>query len=181
MAYSFFKFGKKVLLVDFDLRNPTLHELFSLPHGKPGLLDFLSSGNSFEEVFHEVEPGFGVSASGTRLFPPGRFLKGKRLEEFFEKTFQKYDMVVFSSPPVVSEMDSIILSSYVDFIVLITQLEKEKKDAFNTSLRKLSPYGKRLGIFLAGTSRRNSSSFLRIEDNKKGVSSEKKIGPVKLK
>jgi polysaccharide biosynthesis transport protein len=114
--------GKRVVLVDADLRRPRLHEVFGLP-GNRGLTDVLV-GEPVELVLLSVP----VEGGQLDLLPAGRvppnpseMLGGQRMKALLESLSTSFDVVVVDSAPVLPVTDSVVLSSSVDAVLVVAQ------------------------------------------------------------
>jgi capsular exopolysaccharide synthesis family protein len=110
--------GKKVLILDCDLRKPTLHKIFQTPN-VPGLTKLLLEGDSLEEFVLNTEvPGLYIIPSGPIPPNPAELLntdKMKRLIKYLESLF---DIVLIDAPPVLAVTDAQILSALVSGVII---------------------------------------------------------------
>jgi len=115
--------GKRVLLVDADLRKGHLNLQFGL-ECKPGLSDALANNLSSDKVIHrEVLPGLDFVSCGTLPPNPTELLMSERAKRMFDD-FKDYDLVLIDSPPVLAASDTAVLSGYTGTVLLVTRFEK---------------------------------------------------------
>jgi capsular exopolysaccharide synthesis family protein len=112
--------GLKTVLVDADLRRPSLHELFELPK-TPGLGDFLRSSDMDVEDIQFATPieNVYVIPSGSPLPNPSDSLDSTRMTALLASVKAQFDMVIIDSPPVLAVADAVELAKHVDGVVLV--------------------------------------------------------------
>jgi capsular exopolysaccharide synthesis family protein len=117
--------GKRVLLVDADARKPRLHEVFEVS-GKRGFTDVLAEMRPIElaDVVHRVSlPGdktaIDVVSSGGRLPAHSNLMASPRLEMFVAAATDRYDAVLFDSPPVLAVSDPCYLAPVVAGVIFV--------------------------------------------------------------
>ena len=110
--------GRKVLLIDADLRKPHQHEVFKLSN-RIGLVSVLVGQAKPEEAYlATVIPGLFVLPSGPIPPNPAELLASERMRGFVRGMRETFDFVVLDSPPVLPVTDATILSAYADGVVL---------------------------------------------------------------
>ncbi len=120
--------GKKVLLVDCDLRNPSVHKAFNLPNGE-GLTNVLAESLDYHEASkHLSEPDLEILTSGPKPPDPSELLGSRRMKEFVKKASAECDMLLLDAPPVLPVTDSVVLSQLVDGIVIVLSYGKTTKE-----------------------------------------------------
>ena len=137
IAQGFARMGRKVLLVDVDLRRPSLHRRLSLDNDK-GMSTLLTHQDS---VAHVVKPsGLGnldVITSGPVPPSPTELIASTRMEELIGELTAHYDVVVFDSPPILGLADAPLMSALVDGVVFIIESERARRGSLKASLRRL--------------------------------------------
>lgn len=124
MAITWAQDGKKVLLIDADLRRSTLHRTFELPNNW-GLTTILTSGLSKIDL-NEVIPNSGIKnldvlTAGPIPPNPSELLNSKRMLNFLKAVEPMYDLVVIDVPPLLEVTDTQVLSDKLDGIVLVVR------------------------------------------------------------
>ncbi len=124
MAITWAQDGKKVLLIDADLRRSTLHRTFELPNNR-GLTTILTSGLSKIDL-NEVIPNSGIKnldvlTAGPIPPNPSELLNSKRMLNFLKAVEPMYDLVVLDVPPLLEVTDTQVLSDKLDGIVLVVR------------------------------------------------------------
>lgn len=119
LAVVFAQTGLKTILVDADLRRPTVHMTFDLGN-TTGLSSLLSVRRlSLLDVTQATDvPNLDVMTSGPKSPNPSELLSSERMRKVIQLLGSKYDVVIFDMPPIVSVTDAQILSSQVDGVLL---------------------------------------------------------------
>ena len=121
LAISAARNGKKVLVVDSDLRRPTLHKIFGL-RKEIGFTDYLVGEASLEHVVQETDiPNLFVIARGTSSPNPTGLISSDRMKEFAALARDRFDLTFFDSPPCTVVADPLIMANLVDAVVSVTQ------------------------------------------------------------
>jgi succinoglycan biosynthesis transport protein ExoP len=137
LAVAFAQSGKRVLLVDTDMRRPMLHSLLKLKDGK-GLSNMIVRGREDEQyICGTLIPNLRVMTAG-RLPPnPAELLGSERMRVVMAWLKQQADYVVFDSPPVLAVTDSVILSRMVDTTLFVTSMGQTHFPDLETAVSKL--------------------------------------------
>jgi polysaccharide biosynthesis transport protein len=124
LATVFAQNGNRVLVVDSDLRRPSLHKLLNVSNSI-GLTNFLLKQNSLEEVIQTTNlPTLHFLPSGKLPSSSLGILNSTQMKEFIQLVKQRYDFVFFDSPPIMGVSDASILASEVDLALLVIQYRK---------------------------------------------------------
>jgi len=121
--------GKQVILVDCDLRRPSLHRIFEARNGA-GLTTMIVDDEALRNPpFQET----GVSnlwllPSGPLPPNPSELLGSRRMEEIIASLAEKADVVLFDAPPIIAVTDAAVLSSKVDGVLLVINAGKTKRE-----------------------------------------------------
>lgn len=139
----------KVLLVDTDMRKPTIHYTFKIPN-QIGLSHVITKQASFDDVIFETSiPRLDVIPSGPIPPNPSELLGSRAMKEFVNKVAEDYDYVLFDAPPVNAVTDPQVISGLVDgtiFVIRSGQTEERHAKQALESLRKVG--AKLLGAVL---------------------------------
>jgi capsular exopolysaccharide synthesis family protein len=160
LAVTFAQQGKKVLLVDADLRRPTIHHLFN-EDNVYGFTNVLTRQMSLEGAVKLVEvANLSVLTSGPIPPNPAELLASKAMEQFFAHTNDQYDVVIFDAPPVVAVTDAQILANKCDGTILVVYSGKTEKElAVKASELLQSAKGKLLGVVLNHKEMKDSNYY----------------------
>lgn len=144
LAAVFAQQEKKVLLVDADLRKPTIHETYQLENVQ-GLTNVLVGNASLGETVQKtLIDNLYVLTSGPTPPNPAELLSSKAMGELIQEMYSRYSLVIFDSPPLLAVTDGQILANQTDGSVLVVLSGKTKmdtvqkaKDALQQSKAKL--------------------------------------------
>jgi capsular exopolysaccharide synthesis family protein len=130
LAGSFAQAGKKVLLLDCDLRKPKVHTFFK-EERYPGVSDYLFKNVEFKDIVRETGlENLQFITSGTIPPNPSELLGSVQMREFLDFLKERYDYIVIDSPPLITVTDSEILFNITDGAVLIAQANKTPTETF---------------------------------------------------
>ncbi len=120
LAAALAQSGKRVILVDADLRQPTQHQVFELDN-RAGLSTILTDDRvSLDDVLHRVlTANLGILTSGPPPENPNQLLGSERMSALIELLQQRADVVIFDSPPVIVVGDATILAQHMDSTLLV--------------------------------------------------------------
>lgn len=137
LASALAQAGKRVLLVDADLRKPTIHQRFKLDNSQ-GLSNYLThQAESYDVIQDTAIPGVSVITAGPLSPNPAELLSSERLSELFALVPNEFDIVMLDSPPTMGLADSLILSNRTNATVLVAAFAQSKKRALTDSLKHL--------------------------------------------
>jgi capsular exopolysaccharide synthesis family protein len=124
LATVFAQAGNRVLIVDSDLRRPTLHKLFKVANNL-GLTNYLLKQNSIAEVVQTTTvPSLDFMASGKLPNSSMGILGSAQMKEMIAELKQRYDFIFFDSPPILGVSDASILASEVDLVMQVIQYRR---------------------------------------------------------
>ncbi|MFM7102281.1 MAG: GumC family protein, partial [Verrucomicrobiota bacterium] len=124
LATIFAQQGARVLIVDSDLRRPSLHKILNLSNSA-GLTNYLLKQNKLEEVIQTTpQPGLDFLPSGKLPSSSLGILNSVQMREFVQEARSRYDFVFFDSPPIMGVSDASVLASEVDMAILVVQYRK---------------------------------------------------------
>ena len=134
LAFAMAMDGRKVILVDTDLRRPSLHALLELPP-LPGLTDVLLGRAPLAP--QEIMPGLSVLTSGSAPPNPGELLNSRKFRALVQALTEQADLVIFDSPPVLVAADAAILASQMDGTIVVVETGATKKASARRTLQLL--------------------------------------------
>src|SRR5208337_4453425 len=128
LATALAKAGPSVLLVDCDLRRPSMHTLFQVPL-EPGLSNFLVGDVNELPLVETLVPNLMVMPAGKIPPNPSELLQSARMQKFFALALEKFGRVVVDSPPLLSVTDAAILATMVEGVLLVVKAEGAPRKA----------------------------------------------------
>jgi protein-tyrosine kinase len=120
-------YRRDVLLIDADLRRPSLHQVFQVP-GAPGLSDGLITSEDPKLPLHRVSERLAVLPAGRPTSDPIGALTSERMRRLIDEAREVFDWVVIDTPPVGLLTDAALLSSMADGVVLVVKAESTPHD-----------------------------------------------------
>lgn len=128
MAVTFAENGNRVLLIDADLRRPTVHKKFKLPNSL-GIVNLILEPQRMNEIIHEdVIEGLDIVTSGAIPPNPSELLGSKRNRALLSKLREEYDTIILDTPPLLAVTDAQVLTTISDGTVIVAQHGVTKKD-----------------------------------------------------
>ncbi|HUP91370.1 MAG TPA: polysaccharide biosynthesis tyrosine autokinase [Solimonas sp.] len=129
---------ENVLLVDADLRMPSLHRLMELPDKARGLVDVLTGKATLDECLLKHEPsGIWVLPAGTPPPNPGELLSSEPFARLVHELSARFDRIVFDSPPCQAASDALLLAKYVNAVLFVVKSDSTSRRAVKNSLKQL--------------------------------------------
>ena len=152
LAISLGQIGKRVILMDCDMRLPTVATKFRVD-AVPGLSDFLVGHAPVEEALRNAE------RHGIHLLPAGNIppdatglLEAKQLERLFAALRKNYDYIIVDLPPVITVPDAVIMSKYLDGYLMVVRERETEHRAVKEMLRRMQlAEAKALGFVVTGS------------------------------
>ena len=124
LATVFAQAGQRVLVVDSDLRRPTLHKLLHVGNNI-GLTNYLLKQNKLEEIILPTSvPMLDFMASGKLPSTSMSILGSAQMKEMVAELKQRYDFIFFDSPPILGVSDASVLASEVDMVIQVIQYRR---------------------------------------------------------
>ena len=137
LARNFAQLGKRVLLIEADLRNPSLHRTLGIK-GETGLSNLLSGASSLAEVTLATdEERLSVILAGPLPPNPAELLSGSKFISMLTVACERYDQVIIDGPPVLGLADSPILSNAVEGTLLVVTSGKTRIATAQQALKRL--------------------------------------------
>ncbi|OFW15158.1 MAG: hypothetical protein A3H29_02210 [Acidobacteria bacterium RIFCSPLOWO2_02_FULL_67_21] len=136
----------RVLLIDADLRRPSVATLLGIETTGPGLADVLSGNRDAAEVFRRIEPfNLSVLPAGATRAGVTEMLRSPRLEQLLQEARREYAYVVIDTPPLLPIFDASVLAKLADGVLMIVAANQTPRKLLAEALNLLDP-AKVLGI-----------------------------------
>ena len=177
LAVTMAQAGKKVLLIDGDLRKPIISNIFGIPQ-TPGLSEVILGNYTWKEVIRTVAdmvmgkmsiddiiktPGMDnlhILTSGAIPPNPADLINSDSINEIIKETGSEYDMVLIDAPPLLSATDAAVLGSKIDGVVLVYRVGKVGRGVLKRAKAQLDNVkAKLIGVVLNGLKAEVSPDF----------------------
>jgi capsular exopolysaccharide synthesis family protein len=150
LAASLASTGGSVVIIDADLRRPSLMRHLKIENDRPGLVELLTGLCEIDEViFREQLPGVSIILSGRIPPNPAELLGSTEMENLVDRLAGQFDYVLIDSPPILPVTDSVILSRFVDGVVFVVKGGSTPRKVARDAKNRLLNVGARLlGVIL---------------------------------
>lgn len=151
-AISFTQLGKKVLLIDADMRSPAQREIFEKEAGRPGLSEYLAglTDHPLDSLTQDTAyPGLDLVTSGRIPPNPGELLASERMEALLAVAKEKYDYIFLDLPPVCATSDAGVLARCVTGYLMVARYAYSNLQAISDSVEAIRAVnGKIIGFIV---------------------------------
>ena len=160
LARSVARSGGKSLLVDCDLRRPSVAKLLGV-NGEPGMLDMFSENGNIDSIIRvDEESGMHYIPSKGGTANPQDLLGSQQMRSFLERMSSRYDLIVLDAPPVLAVSDPIILSHFVDTTIYLVRWEKTPRPIVTGAMKLLRTNGGAVaGVVLSRVNSRKHATY----------------------
>ncbi|MBU3142582.1 CpsD/CapB family tyrosine-protein kinase [Clostridium sp. CF012] len=149
LAITMAQIDKRVVVVDCDLRKPSIHKKFLLSNVQ-GLTNILAQGKKIEEIISTTNvPNLYVITSGPIPPNPSELLGTPKMKDILEELTETFDIILIDTPPILSVTDAQILSSLAQGTIIITSYGKLEKKLLLSAKENIEKVGgKILGVVI---------------------------------
>ena len=160
LATAYAQVGSKVLLIDADLRNPSIHHLLKLDNLE-GLTNYLAGAGDAAEISRPcLIKQLRVITSGPIPPDPVELLSGNRMTELLNLAKNEFDYIIIDGPPVIGLADALVLSNLSDATILSIQAGKTRKASLLAALKRLErSSGNIIGTLLSRVDRASNPEY----------------------
>jgi capsular exopolysaccharide synthesis family protein len=150
LAQSFARSGARSMLIDCDLRHPTIGKLFDVQRG-PGLVSYFEGKSDLADLIRsDANSRLDLITADERPVDPQELLDSQHMRDALAQLATGYDYIVLDAPPVLAVSDSIVLSHLADATIFIVRWEKTPRHIAMSGLRLLHSQGANLaGVVLS--------------------------------
>ncbi len=120
LAHAFQEYGRRVLVIDADLRRPSLHHALAVGN-KPGIVDFLLNNAAPESVCRPLPSGVTLVPGQVAKQDPGSLLSSARARELLKFGTEFFDLVLYDSAPILAVPDNLLLPAQVDKVIVVVK------------------------------------------------------------
>ena len=148
-AISMAQLGSSVLLIDADMRRPTIHKTFKMSHTR-GLSTYLAGNGELDNLITKLPmPNLSVLTAGPIPPNPAELISSERMREMLRILGNRYDHIIIDSPPLITVTDPVILSTMVDGSMLVVQSGRSTKELIRRARQELAGVNARIfGVIL---------------------------------
>ncbi|WNQ10833.1 CpsD/CapB family tyrosine-protein kinase [Paenibacillus aurantius] len=159
LAAAYALSGKKVLLIDADLRKPTVHHIFGLSN-RFGVTNLLTTPADFKEAVRETHvDNLHVLTSGPTPPNPSELLGSKKMENLVHALKEAFDVLIIDTPPTLAVTDAQIVAALCDGVLLVLESGRIKREIARKAKANLEHVNARiLGIVLNNVKRRDGDA-----------------------
>jgi len=132
--------GKSTLVIDCDLRKPTMHKIFGL-RNFVGVVDALAKELPLREIWHEPLPNLKVVTAGPIPPNPAELVGSRRFAQVLGRMRGEFDYVIIDSPPVGLVSDPMVLATQGDGALLVLDSQHTRRNSLRQAVRALESVG----------------------------------------
>jgi tyrosine-protein kinase Etk/Wzc len=149
--------GKRILLIDADLRRGDVHSYFSIKR-RPGLSDVIAGADPKDVIHRQALPNLDVLMAGTAPDRPSELLLRERFGQVLKQFGETYDMVIVDSPPVLAVTDPVLIGKHAGATLMVVRHGRHSAAELRESARQLSSGGVTVdGVLLTDVPQRGTS------------------------
>ncbi|MCB0322668.1 MAG: polysaccharide biosynthesis tyrosine autokinase [Bdellovibrionales bacterium] len=166
LAVTLAQSGGRTVLVDADLRRPSVHGRFGIDATEPGLVEALTGQKELSQVVHQTQvERLSVIPAGTKPPNPAELIGSRKMAELLHRLAEEYDHVLVDTPPVLPVTDAVILSRVVDGVVLVVRGQETQKQVVKDAANRLQQVHARiLGVVLNDVNVRSGNYYYYYRD-----------------
>ncbi len=159
IAISFSQLGKKILLIDSDLRKPSVHKKLHVTNTK-GFSNVLVGFCTFEEAVNEINPNLDVLTAGSVPPNPSEILASTAVDRLFDTLKAKYDYIILDTPPLNIVTDAVVLAPKTSGMVIVIKDAATGHDEFKSAISAVEFANARvLGVILNSVNPKKSGKY----------------------
>ena len=128
--------NKKVIILDCDLRRPTIHKKFGISNSI-GLTEYIVGKNDLNSIIQELNENLNIITSGRIPPNPSEVLSSKTMENLLKVLSERYDYIILDTPPLTVVTDSQILAGKCDGTILVVRAEATSKESIIKAYKEL--------------------------------------------
>jgi capsular exopolysaccharide synthesis family protein len=160
LAVSLAELGSRVLIIDADLRRPSVHRMLDLDNRVGLTSSVLSDGLRGQAIQPTQIANLHALCSGPLPPNPAELLSTQRMRRLLEKARELYDAVVVDSPPLLAVADPAVLSTMTDFVLLVVDVQTATRQQLGRARETLEQVGSRIsGVLLNNLTQDRSSGY----------------------
>jgi capsular exopolysaccharide synthesis family protein len=159
LALAFAQTQQQVILVDCDMRLPTLHKIFGLPN-QAGLSTVLGGHTSLESALGFTKiPQLKVLTAGAPVYNSAELLGSRQMAALVGQLSMVFDVIVLDGPPLLPVIDSAVLAPFVNGVLMVVDQSKSDQEAVTTACEQLETVGANLLGVVVNRVREDSKAY----------------------
>ena len=159
LAIALAQSGNSVLLVDCDMRKPSIHKMFKISNAA-GTAELLLRKKLFEEVANNYNENLTIITAGKIPPNPSEMLASRAMTAFIEEMKNEFKYIILDTPPLQAVTDAQVLSTKADGVLLVVKAGSTKKELVLNSVDLIKKvHGKVIGTVLNGVENKKNSYY----------------------
>ena len=159
LAIALAQSGNKVLLVDCDMRKPSIHKKFKISNAA-GTAELLLRKKSFEEVANDYNENLTIITAGKIPPNPSEMLASRAMTAFIKEMKNEFKYIILDTPPLQAVTDAQVLSTKADGVLLVVRAGSTKKELVSNSVDVINKvHGKVIGTVLNGVENKRNNYY----------------------
>jgi capsular exopolysaccharide synthesis family protein len=160
LAASFALLAKKTLLIDADLRRPSLHHALLGGEERAGLSDYLAGQATLEEVIVPTRvPNLFLITAGNRSPIPAELLADGRTDALFKELPNRFDRIIVDSAPIHAVSDALILADKIKVVAVVIKTESTSRHAIKRAIHLLRDTDAEIAGVILNRMKRNGAGY----------------------
>lgn len=158
LAISLSKNNHKVLVIDCDLRRPSLHDKFNIEN-EYGVGEILLGENELKSSIKKIDSRLSVLTAGKIKNDTAELFATENMKQLLDEVRITYDYIIIDSAPIIPVADTCVLASGIDAAILVVRANKSKEKLVIHSYEKLKTKTKILGMILNDSERKSKNKY----------------------
>lgn len=159
LAIALAQSGNKVLLVDCDMRKPSIHKKFKISNAA-GTAELLLRKKSFEEVANDYNENLTIITAGKIPPNPSEMLASRAMTAFIKEMKNEFKYIILDTPPLQAVTDAQVLSTKADGVLLVVRAASTKREMVLNSIDLIKKVkGKIIGTVLNGVEKKRNNYY----------------------
>lgn len=159
LAIALAQSGNSVLLVDCDMRKPSIHKKFKISNAA-GTAELLLRKKLFEEVANKYNENLTIITAGKIPPNPSEMLASRAMTAFIEEMKKEFKYIILDTPPLQAVTDAQVLSTKADGVLLVVRAGSTKKELVSNSVDLINKvHGKVIGTVLNGVENKRNNYY----------------------
>ena len=158
LAISLSKNNHKVLVIDCDLRRPSLHNKFNIEN-EYGVGEVLLGENELKSSIKKIDSRLSVLTAGKIKNDTAELFATENMKQLLDEVRITYDYIIIDSAPIIPVADTCVLASGIDAAILVVRANKSKEKLVIHSYEKLKTKTKILGMILNDSERKSKNKY----------------------